>query len=287
MEAFLKNLTTAGANSGYLDPTAAKKSGRRAAPAPSRASRPVLRLLNERLVEKLENKILGLEKKLQQASEKTERILKHLVNGLAEMLELTDPFSADHQRRVARLAGRIGARMKLSKERIEGLGIAGNIHDIGKIAVPAEILSRPGKLNELEMSLIRNHPEVAFKILKDIDFPWPIARTVYQHHERMDGSGYPRGLKGKGIVVEARILGVSDVIEAMSSHRPYRPALGIDRALEEILTHAGNLYDTAVVRACLDVFKKEKFEFDRSSPAAPPSVHAESGDHDVMISYGG
>jgi len=266
----LKALTDDGRNDRYLIPTAMKRNGRRAAPAPPRTSGLLLELSNEPLLVRLEKKTLELKKARKKASATARHTLKHLVNSLAEMLELTDPFTAEHQQRVARLAQTIAARMKLSKERIEGIGIAGNIHDIGKIAVPAEILSRPGKLNEPEMGLIRNHPEVAFKILKGIDFPWPTARTVYQHHERMDGSGYPRGLKGEEIIVEARILGVSDVIEAMSSHRPYRPALGIDRALEEISAHAGILYDADVVQACLDVFTKEKFEFDRHSPASPP-----------------
>jgi HD-GYP domain-containing protein (c-di-GMP phosphodiesterase class II) len=151
--------------------------------------------------------------------------------------------------------------MRLSKDQIEGIRIAGTIHDVGKLFIPGEILCKPGKLNEYEFSLIRLHSQVGFDILKDIEFPWPIAQIVHQHHERMDGSGYPQGLKGEQILIEARILGVADVVEAMSSHRPYRPALGIDKALEEISQKKGILYDPAVVDACLKICSDNKFKF--------------------------
>ena len=138
--------------------------------------------------------------------------------------------------------------------------MAGVIHDIGKMVVPAEILSKPGKITEHEFGIIKSHPEVGYNILKKIDFPWPIAQIVYQHHERMDGSGYPQGLLGKDILLEARIMAVADVVEAMASHRPYRPALGIDMALEEISKNRGVIYDPEAVDACLRIFKEERFK---------------------------
>jgi putative nucleotidyltransferase with HDIG domain len=138
--------------------------------------------------------------------------------------------------------------------------MAGVLHDIGKMVVPAEILSKPGRITEHEFGIIKSHPEVGYNILKKIDFPWPIAQIVYQHHERMDDSGYPQGLSGKDILLEARIMAVADVVEAMASHRPYRPALGIDIALEEISKNRGVFYDPEVVDACLRIFKEEKFK---------------------------
>jgi len=145
---------------------------------------------------------------------------------------------------------------------MEGLRMAGELHDIGKIHVPAEILSKPGKISEVEFSIIKSHPQMGYDILKSIDFPWPVHEFVYQHHERMNGSGYPLGLKGEKIHLEARILAVSDVIEAMASHRPYRPALSLEQALDEIEKNRGILYDPKVVDACLAVFKEEHFTFD-------------------------
>ncbi len=139
--------------------------------------------------------------------------------------------------------------------------MAGVIHDLGKISVPSEILSKPGKLTEIEFSLIKTHPQVGFDILKEIEFPWPIAQIVYQHHEKMDGSGYPQGLSGEKILLEARIMCAADVVEAMASHRPYRPALGIDVALEEIKKNKGKLYDPDVADACLNLFTENKFKF--------------------------
>ena len=140
--------------------------------------------------------------------------------------------------------------------------MAGLVHDIGKISVPSEILSKPSKLKEIEMELIRSHSEVGFDILKDIEFPWPIAQVVFQHHERLDGSGYPRGLSGNDILIEAKVIAVADVVEAMSSHRPYRASLGIDKALEEISGNKDILYDAEVVDACLRLFEEKVFEFE-------------------------
>lgn len=160
---------------------------------------------------------------------------------------------------VADLAVAIAQEMGLGEEQVHGLRLAGIVHDIGKINVPAEILSKPGRLSELEYALIKVHPKAGFDILKDIDFPWPIAQTVLQHHERMDGSGYPQGLKADAIILEARILAVADVVEAMFSHRPYRPGLGIEAALEEIQTNRGVLFDPVVVDACFNLFKVRGF----------------------------
>jgi PAS domain S-box-containing protein len=178
------------------------------------------------------------------------------IHTIAATVEARDPYTAGHQRRVADLAAAIAGEMKLSDEQVEGIKMAGIIHDLGKIQVPAEILSKPGKLNDLEFQIIQTHPQVGFNLLKGIEFPWPIAEMVLQHHEKMDGSGYPQGLKGDDILLEARILAVSDVVEAMSSHRPYRPALGIEKALKEISRNRGILYDPDVVDACIKVFEE-------------------------------
>ncbi|HID87880.1 MAG TPA: HD-GYP domain-containing protein [Anaerolineae bacterium] len=156
----------------------------------------------------------------------------------------------------------IAREMGLPEEQFEGIRIAGLIHDIGKINVPAEILSKPGPLSELEFGLIQAHPQVGHDILKTIEFPWPVAQIVLQHHERMDGSGYPQGLSDDNILLEARILGVADVVEAMASHRPYRPPRGLDKALEEISRNRGILYDPEVVDACLKLFTEKGFTFE-------------------------
>ncbi len=171
---------------------------------------------------------------------------------------MRDPYTAGHQKRVTDLACAIAEEMSLSKEQIEGLQMAGLIHDVGKILVPAEILSKPGRLTEIDFSMIETHPKVGYDILKTIEFPYPVAQIVIQHHERMDGSGYPAGLTGKEILLEARILAVADVVEAIASHRPYRPALGQDKAIEEISQNRGVLYDPKAVDACLKVLSTNK-----------------------------
>ncbi len=171
---------------------------------------------------------------------------------------MRDPYTAGHQTRVTDLACIIAKEMSLSKEQIEGLQMAGLIHDIGKILVPAEILSKPGKLTEIDFSMIATHPKVAYDILKDIEFPYPVAQIVIQHHERMDGSGYPAGLTAEEILLEAKILAIADVVEAIASHRPYRPALGQDKAIEEISQNRGVLYDPKAVDACIKVLSKNK-----------------------------
>ncbi len=198
---------------------------------------------------------------LQDSFDKLRKTIGAAIRTLAATVEMRDPYTAGHQQRVAGLARRIAREMSLDNDRILGLGLAAVIHDIGKISIPAEILSKPTKLTNIEFSLIKNHPQAAYDILKDMEFPWPIAEIVYQHHERLDGAGYPRGLKGEEISLEAMIIAVSDVVEAMSSHRPYRPGLGIDVALGEIKKNRGVFYDPAVVDACLRLFLEKGFTF--------------------------
>ncbi|MBA4395220.1 MAG: hypothetical protein C0407_16845, partial [Desulfobacca sp.] len=188
-----------------------------------------------------------IEEERQVNLEKLNKAIEGIIQTLASTGEVRDPYTAGHQKRVADLATFIGKEMGLAEERLGGLRTAGLIHDIGKIAVPAEILSNPSKLSEIEFNLIKVHPETGFDIIKDIDFPWPLAEMVLQHHERLDGSGYPRGLKGEDISLEARILAVADVVEAIASDRPYRPSLGINVALAEIEEKKGIFYDPDVV----------------------------------------
>ena len=203
-----------------------------------------------------------MERDLKEALVKVQKTAEGIINVVSNMSELKDPYTAGHQRRVAQLARVIAEEMGLPGETIEGIRIAGTVHDIGKLAVPAEILSKPGRLSEMEFSLLKGHPQAGYDILKTIDFPWPVAQIVLQHHLRLDGSGYPDILKGKEIMLEARIIAVADVVEAMSSHRPYRPSLGIEKALEEISQNRGKLYDPDVVDACLTVFRKKGFKFE-------------------------
>jgi PAS domain S-box-containing protein/putative nucleotidyltransferase with HDIG domain len=191
------------------------------------------------------------------------RAMEHAIQAMTVIVEMRDPHTAGHQQRTTQLACAIAEQMGLSKEQISGLRLAGLIHDIGKVRVPAEILTNPDGLSEPEFMMIKAHPVLGYEILKAIDFPWPVAQIVLQHHERMNGSGYPSGLSGENIIMEARILGVADVVEAMASHRPYRPALGINKALAEISQNKGVLYDSKVVDACLTLFRDKKFEFER------------------------
>jgi len=201
------------------------------------------------------------EEELRRSFEELRRSFEGTVHVLASAIEMRDPYTAGHQRRVSELACAIANEMGLPGEQIEGIRMAGLIHDIGKINVPAEILSKPTQLTEIEFGLIRVHPQVGYNVLKAVEFPWPVADIVLEHHERMDGSGYPQGLSGEEIILEARILGVTDVVEAMASHRPYRPAHGIDKALEEISENRDILYDPEVVDACLKLFTEKGFTF--------------------------
>lgn len=194
-----------------------------------------------------------------EAASRVERAMLGTVDAVSKMMDLRDPYTSGHERRVGEVAAAIGAEMGLDADAQRGLQVAGSLHDVGKITVPAEILSKPGKLTALEYQIIKAHAEQGYQVLKDVDFSWPVAEAVYQHHERMDGSGYPRGLKGKAIVLEARILAVADVIEAMSSHRPYRPGLGVDQALAEIEHGGGTTYDAHVADACVRLFREKGY----------------------------
>ncbi len=214
-------------------------------------------LINEiKIREKVENELLS-------ANVKLNKLLNDTVTGLVSAIEYRDPYTAGHQRRVTQLAVAIAGEMKLSEEKTNCVRIAAMIHDIGKINIPVEILSKPGNINQYELELMQNHPQAGFDILKEIDFPWPVAKAVHQHHERLDGSGYPNSLKGDDILLEARVIYVADVVEAMSSHRPYRPAMGIQRALYELEKNKGKLYDENIVIACLKLFNEDKFEFEQ------------------------
>ncbi|OGP52940.1 MAG: hypothetical protein A2Y65_05150 [Deltaproteobacteria bacterium RBG_13_52_11] len=217
--------------------------------------------LSTKLQQELERKKLT-EKELQQGHEHLQETFVATVNALASTVELKDLYTAAHQRWVTRLACAIAAEMDLSKEQIEGVRMAGLIHDIGKMNVPAELLNKPGRLSDIEYDIIKIHPQSGYDIVREIQFPWPVAQIVLQHHERMDGSGYPQRLSGMQILLEARLLAVADVVESMASPRPYRDAYGIEIALEEISKNRGTLYDTEVVDACLRVFQEKGFTFE-------------------------
>lgn len=206
-----------------------------------------------------------VEKELLSTNVKLNKLLNDTVSGLVSAIEYRDPYTAGHQRRVTQLAVAIAEKMKLSKDEVDCIRIAAMIHDIGKINIPVEILSKPGSINQYELELMQNHPQAGYDILKEIDFPWPVANAVLQHHERLDGSGYPNGLIGDDIMLESRVIYVADVVEAMSSHRPYRPALGIQKALDELEKNKGQLYDAHIVVACLTLFNKDNFEFEKKT----------------------
>jgi len=189
------------------------------------------------------------------------RSMEGTILAMAATLEIRDAYTAGHQRRVSELSVAIARKMMLTEDEIHGIYLAAVVHDLGKIQIPAEILSKPTRLTRIEYELIKTHPEAGYNILKEVDFPWPIAQIVYQHHERLDGSGYPRGLKGDEILVGARILAIADTVEAMSSHRPYRAGLGIDKALEEITKNRAKIYDAAAVDACVKLFREQSFAF--------------------------
>jgi PAS domain S-box-containing protein len=208
-----------------------------------------------------EEQLRGQAEQLRGQAEQLRRTVEGAVLAMSRMVESRDPYTAGHERRVGELATAIGAKMGMTDEELDALRLAGTIHDIGKIAVPAEILSKPGRLGELEFSIIKAHPATAFDILADVDFGSPVAEMVLQHHERLDGSGYPRGLSGAEILPEARILAVADVVEAMSSHRPYRAALGMEAALAEVRAHAGVKFDAEVVAVCVRLIEEQGFQF--------------------------
>lgn len=206
---------------------------------------------------------IGERKKAQEEIERYTQKLEHAmmatVEAVSAMVELRDPYTSGHERRVGELAAALGEELGLPEATVKGLRMTGYVHDIGKISVPAEILSKPGRLTELEYEIIKNHARSGYDILKGVEFPWPLPEVILQHHERLDGSGYPQRLKGEAIILEARILAVADVVESMASHRPYRPALGIDKALEEIEQNSGRFYDPQVAAACLRLFRDKGY----------------------------
>ncbi len=205
------------------------------------------------------------EQRLRRTLERLRKSVDAAVGALTHTVEMRDPYTAGHQERVSELSVAIGRKLALRSRSITSLRIAGLIHDLGKIAVPAEILSKPGALTEHEWRLLREHPETAFRILREMRFPGPVARIVRDHHERLDGSGYPRGITGEAVHVESRIIAVADVVEAMSSHRPYRPALGIGAALAEIQAGRDTTLDSQAVDACVDLFRRDGFAFSQAS----------------------
>ena len=201
------------------------------------------------------------EQMAQDSLKQLQQALTGTVSAVAMLTETRDPYTAGHQRRVTQLADAIAIEMGLPEDKAQGLHVAAAVHDVGKIHVPAEILSKPGRLSEMEFEIIKTHPQFGFEILKSVDFPWPVAKIILDHHERLNGSGYPSGLKDGQLMLETKIISVADVVEAMSSHRPYRPSLGLEAALEEIQKNAGRLYDQEIVDICLELFTKKKFRF--------------------------
>jgi len=229
-----------------------------------------------RRVSELEVSEIELKKadlKLQDSMEKLRKAMGGIIHVMAMTVETKDPYTAGHQRRVSDLARTIGEEMNLSRHMIDAIRMAGSIHDLGKISVPTEILSKPGKINEFEFGIIKSHPKIGYDLVKGIEFPWPIAKIIYQHHERIDGSGYPEGARDGEILLEAKIIGVADVVEAMASHRPYRPSLGIEMALDEIVRNRNILYDAEVVDTCERLFNKKGYQLkDVSAKALNQSI---------------
>jgi response regulator RpfG family c-di-GMP phosphodiesterase len=205
---------------------------------------------------------LRLDKNLHATLDHLRSSMDSTVEAIARMVELRDPYTAGHEHRVGQLAAAIGNEMGLPERQVEGLGVIGHLHDIGKIAVPAEILSKPTRLTQIEFDMVKAHAQSGYDILKDLEFPWPVAQAVLQHHERLDGSGYPQGLDAAEIILEARILMVADVVEAMTNHRPYRSSLGLEEAMAEITANRGRLYDGQVVDTCISLFAEKGFRFE-------------------------
>jgi PAS domain S-box-containing protein len=202
---------------------------------------------------------------LNRSHERLRKNMGAIIQAMSTTIEKRDPYTAGHQRRVTKLCRAIATQLGFNWERIQGLRMAAAIHDLGKINIPSAILNKPGPISEHELAIIQMHPRTAYEILKDIQFPWPIAETIYQHHERLDGSGYPRQLKGDQILLEARILAVADVVESIASFRPYRPELGLKAAIAEIESQKGVLYDTSVVEICTALFNRQEFDFETKS----------------------
>jgi response regulator RpfG family c-di-GMP phosphodiesterase len=221
---------------------------------------------NKRYQLHLEEEVSQRTAELERREQELKMTLISIVDVVASMVEKRDPYTAGHERRVASLTLAIARELELDEQRYEGLGLAATIHDLGKVAIPSEILSKPGKLTNIEYQLIQTHAQIGYDILTKgtAEFPWPIKTIVHQHHERINGSGYPLGLSGQDLLLESRILAVADVVEAMASHRPYRPALGIEIALREITEYRGIRYDSEVVTACLALFANKRFALDFS-----------------------
>jgi PAS domain S-box-containing protein/putative nucleotidyltransferase with HDIG domain len=214
-------------------------------------------------------------KRLEESLESLSKTIENTVSAMSLMVDMKDPYTTGHQRQVAELAAAIAESMGLPEESVKCLSTAGQLHDIGKMCVPSEILTKPGPINDMEYTLIRSHPRAGYDILKTIDFPWPVAEVILQHHERMDGSGYPYGLEGEQILLESRILAVADVVDAMASHRPYRPSLGIGLALKEIEYNAGTLFDAEVVKACLALFREQGYKLRSYGPGVNGDIRTE------------
>ncbi len=218
------------------------------------------------LISEVRNKrrIQEAERKIMRAAEELQTALQGALGAVGTALEVRDPYTAGHERRVALIARAIAEELELEQARIEGIFLGAEIHDIGKISIPSEILCKPSRLSDIEYGIIKEHPAIGYEIFRKVRFPWPIAEIAHQHHERMDGSGYPQGLKGEEICLEARIVAVADVVEAMSSNRPYRPGLGVEPALQEIERGCGSHYDADVVRACLRLFRERQYRVPES-----------------------
>jgi len=216
-------------------------------------------------IKKAEDKLRSekdiLEEMVQKRTEKIKRVQENMMLTIARIIGTKDPYIAGHHERVSQLAVAIAREMLIPEEQIEGIRVTSLVHDIGKINVPAEILSKPGKLTDIEFGLIQQHTTTGYEVLKTIDYPWPIAEIVLQHHENINGTGYPYGLKDGDILIEAQIIRVADVVEAMSSHRPYRAALGLEAAIEELLIGRGEKYNQEAVDICVKIFKEGKFKF--------------------------
>ncbi|NCO34374.1 MAG: response regulator [Armatimonadetes bacterium] len=216
----------------------------------------------------LEKRVWEQTQSLQKSYEQLQTALNGTVFALSSVVELRDPYTAGHQQRVTHLACAIAREMGLTDDRIEGIRVSGLLHDIGKICVPAEILAKPGRIADIEFNIIKIHPQVGYEILKNVEFPWPVADIVAQHHEALDGSGYPKGIAGDDVLLESRIIMVADIIEAMATHRPYRPSLGMEVAMGEIQKGRGTRYDAAVVDVCETLLLEKGYELE--SPAAHP-----------------
>lgn len=225
---------------------------------------------NQQLRKEIDHRVRA-EENLKSSLDKLETVLDQTAVALASAVEKRDPYTAGHQKRVAKLGCAIAIEMGFSRDLVRAVRVSGLLHDIGKICVPAEILGKPGELTEHEFAIIKTHCQAGFDILKGIEFPWPVAQVVMQHHERMDGSGYPAGLLGKDILIQARILAVADVLESVASHRPYRPSLGTSKAIEEILANKGKLYDSRVVNACMRVLERG-FTFENGLISQEPAL---------------